>query len=244
MISPAAGDALPAAPPGQASTPGGLAAVLFDMDGLLVDSEPLWFETECAIMARMGSPWTRADQEALIGGSLTHSVGYMRAAAARPAPPGVVARWMVEDMAARVRERGVPLKPGAAPLLAEVAAAGLPSALVTSAERPVMAAVLAVTGLAFTVTICGGDVTRNKPDPEPYRRAAGLLGADPRRCVALDDSPSGVASAEGAGCAVVAVPSVPLAAQPGRVVVESLAAVSLAALRKIVADQHPLTGKS
>jgi HAD superfamily hydrolase (TIGR01509 family) len=204
------------------------------MDGLLVDSEPLWFETERAIMARMGGTWTRADQEHLIGGALAHSIGYLRAAAARPAPAAVVARWMVEGMAALVRERGLPLKPGAAALLAEVAAAGLPAALVTSAERPVMAAVLDVTGLTFAATVCGGDVSRAKPHPEPYLRAAELLGASPARCAALDDSPTGVASAEAAGCAVVAVPSVPIPARPGREVAGSLAEVDLATLRRIV----------
>lgn len=234
----------PAAPPPPGSPLSGLQAVLFDMDGLLVDSEPLWFEVERTIMARMGGTWTRADQEYLLGGSLTHSVGYLRAAAARPAPPEVVARWMVEGMAALVRERGVPLKPGAAPLLAEIAAAGLPTALVTSSERPIMTAVLETTGVPFTVTVCGGDVTRNKPDPEPYRLAARRLGADPRRCVALDDSPTGVASAETAGCAVVAVPSVPLPARPGRVVVASLTELSLTCLREMISVRYRATGKS
>lgn len=235
MSTPQTGGTASAAPPLPGSPAGVLQAVLFDMDGLLVDSEPLWFETEKMIMARMGGPWTKADQERLIGGSLAHSVGYMRAAAARPAPPEVVGRWMVDGMAALVSERGVPLKPGAAALLAEITAAGLPAALVTSAERPVMTAVLETTGLTFAVTVCGSDVTRNKPDPEPYRQAARMLGADPGRCVALDDSPSGVASAEGAGCAVVAVPSVPLPPKPGRMVVASLAEVNVAVLRKIVA---------
>lgn len=248
MSNPACDGAVPAAPPGappRRRTAGhDLQAVLFDMDGLLVDSEPMWFETERAVMARMGGTWTQADQEHLLGGSMPHSVGYMRAVAPRPAPPEVVARWLVDGMAALIRERGVPLKPGARRLLAEVAAAGVPTALVTSSERAIMSAVLAATGLPFTVTVCGSDVTRNKPDPEPYRRAVQLLGAEPGRCVALDDSPAGVASAEGAGCAVVAVPSVPLPGREGRRVVGSLTEVTLASLREMIAARFPVTGKS
>ena len=99
--------------------------------------------------------------------------------------------------------------PERAELLAEVAAAGIPHALVTSAEREIMDAVLRGIGVHFPATVCAADVTRGKPDPEPYLRAAALLAAEPRRCVALEDSPNGVASAHAAGCAVIAVPSVP-----------------------------------
>lgn len=229
------GDAEAAAPPpSQPGQAGGLQAVLFDMDGLLVDSEPLWFETECMVMGRMGGGWTQADQEHLIGGSLVHSVGYMLGKAPRPAGPEEVGRWLIEGMAELVRARGVPFKPGAERLLAEVAAAGIPQALVTSAERMIMEAVLEVTGLAVTVTVCGEDVSHRKPHPEPYQRAAALLGAEPQRCAALDDSPTGVASAAAAGCAVVAVPSVPVPPWPGLLTVESLAELSLARLHALI----------
>ena len=233
-----------AAVPPQRSAPGGLQAVLFDMDGLLVDSEPLWFENERIVMARMGSGWTRADQEHLIGGSLSHSVGYMAAKAARPAAPEVIGRWMVEGMAALIRERGVPLKPGAGALLAGLAAAGIPAALVTSAERAVMEAAIEVTGLRMAVTVCAGDVTHSKPDPEPYQLAAARLGAEPARCVALDDSPTGVASAEAAGCAVVAVPSIPMPDRPGRTVVSALTDLDLPRLQEIIANRYGVTGES
>jgi beta-phosphoglucomutase-like phosphatase (HAD superfamily) len=99
-----------------------------------------------------------------------------------------------------------------------------------------MEAVLLQLGISFTATVCANDVTRGKPDPEPYLRAASLLGADPRQCVALEDSPNGVASAEAAGCRMVAVPSlVPIASQPGRIVAASLSQVDLALLRDLVA---------
>ena len=209
-----------------------LRAVLFDMDGLLVDSEPLWFEAERSVMARLGGPWTPADQLALIGGSLAHSVAYMRARAVRPAEPEQIGRWLLDGMADLVARNGVRLMPGVAGLLAELAAAGIRCALVTSAQRQIMDAVSDSTGLTFAVTICAEDVRRGKPDPEPYLRAAALLGEAPARCVVLEDSPRGVAAAQAAGCPVIAVPSVPLPAGLIVAVVPTLCEIDLAALRK------------
>src|SRR6516162_1234857 len=152
-----------------------LRAVLFDMDGLLVDSEPLWFEAERSVMARLGGSWAAADQRELIGGSLAHTVGYMRSRARRQVPPGQIASWLLGTMTELVTTAPVPLMPGAAELLASLDAAGIPRGLVTSAQRQIMAAVLASTGLAFAITVCGEDVHAVKPGPEPYRRAAALL---------------------------------------------------------------------
>jgi HAD superfamily hydrolase (TIGR01509 family) len=199
------------------------AAVLFDMDGLLIDSEPLWLRAETAVMARLGAGWTEADQEALLGGSLVRTVRYLLGKATRPQPPEVVASWLMSDIEDRVRRDGVPLRPGARALLAAVAEAGLPRALVTSSERGFMDEVLASTGLRFDVTVCSDDVSATKPDPEPYLLAAKLLAADPAQCAALEDSPNGVASAQAAGCRVFAVPSLlPIPPAPGRTVVRSL----------------------
>jgi HAD superfamily hydrolase (TIGR01509 family) len=213
-----------------------LAAVLFDMDGLSVDTEPMWLETETEVMARLGAPWTPEDQHALLGGSMERTVGYLLAKATRPAPPETVERWMMEGMMDLVRAGRTVVRPGVRELLAEVAAAGLPHALVTSSQRAFAEAVLDATGITFPVTVCAEDVTAGKPDPEPYLLAVKLLDAEPGRCVALEDSPNGVASAAAAGCRVLAVPSlVPIPPAPGRVVVASLAGVRLASLRAIVA---------
>jgi HAD superfamily hydrolase (TIGR01509 family) len=193
------------------------------MDGLLVDSEPLWLEAETAVMTRLGAAWTKADQAELLGGSLKRTVRYLLAKASKPAPPSQVAEWLMSGVAGLVRTRGVPVQPGARELLAQVAAAGLPHALVTSSERRFMEAVLASTGMRFDVLVCAEDVAATKPDPEPYLLAAKLLDVDPGRCFALEDSPNGVASAEAAGCRVIAVPSlVPIEPAPGRTVVCSL----------------------
>ena len=206
------------------------------MDGLLVDTEPLWFETEAEVMDRLGAPWTRQDQEQLLGGSMDNTVGYLLARAARPVPPAEVARWMMDGMLRRAAEGRVIVRPGARELLEAVAAAGIPYALVTGSQRPFAVAVLASTGFRFPVTVTGDDVTRTKPDPEPYLLAAKLLDADPEQCVALEDSPSGVASATSAGCLVVAVPTLlPIPPAARRLVVPSLSEIKLATLRALAA---------
>jgi len=196
------------------------------MDGLLIDSEPLWLEAERSVLARLApeaSSWTESDQSALLGGSLNRTVSYLLALATRPVPPEVVGEWLMAGVCDRVRRDGVPLCPGARELLASVEAAGLPRALVTSSERRFMDTVLARTGMRFDVLVCAEDVSATKPDPEPYLLAAKLLAVDPARCFALEDSPNGVASAQAAGCRVIAVPSLaPIEAAPGLMVVRSL----------------------
>jgi HAD superfamily hydrolase (TIGR01509 family) len=215
-----------------------LQAVLFDMDGLLVDTEPLWFEVEQSVMARLGGEWTEQDQRALVGGSLRTSVGYLLGRASRPASRDQVAGWLIDGMASLLAEREVAVLPGALDLLAEVRAAGIPTALVTSSERIIMEAVLgslATHDITFELTVCGADVANPKPHPEPYQRAAALLGADPRFCVALEDSPNGIAAAQAAGCVTIAVPGIaPVRPRPGLAVVASLADLNLASMRSMV----------
>ncbi len=211
-----------------------LQAVLFDMDGLLVDTEPLWFEIESEVMTRLGGDWSEADQAKLVGGSLQTTLDYLLGKASRPVSREELARWMLDGMVSRLNRAPVRLRPGARDLLTEVQAAGVSHALVTSSERMIMDGVLRGTGLRFPVTVCAEDVTRIKPDPEPYLLATKLLAADPARSVVLEDSPNGVAAAEAAGCRVIAVPNVaPVPRAPGRVVVASLAEVSLARLREL-----------
>jgi len=228
--------------PGGAMTEGGtLQAVLFDMDGLIVDSEPLWFEVERTVMARLGGSWTAADQAALVGGSLHRSVGYLLDRAVRPASWAEVADWLIGGMARLLAEREITVMAGAIELIAQVRTAGIPYALVTSSERVIMDAVLAGLarlGVTFPVTICGADVRNTKPHPEPYHLAAALLDADPRFCVALEDSPTGVAAAEAAGCATVAVPGLTqIPDRPGRLVARSLAEIDLVTLHHLVAGR-------
>jgi len=206
------------------------------MDGLLVDSEPLWLETEIEVTERLGGePWTSADQKQLLGGSLQRTVRYLLSRATRPVSPETVAAWIMDDIVARIGAKGAPVKPGARELHAALRAAEVPVGLVTSSQRRVMRAVLDTNAFDFDITVCAEDVTVTKPDPEPYQLAAKLLGAEPGRCVVLEDSPNGVAAGEGAGCPVIAVPSfVPVPPAPGRRVVASLLEVDLALLRGLV----------
>jgi HAD superfamily hydrolase (TIGR01509 family) len=156
--------------------------------------------------------------------------------------PAQVAAWLMEAMLVRAAAGRVTIRPGARALLAEVGAAGVPYALVTSSEREFARAVLDCTGFRFPVVVTGDDVSAHKPDPEPYLLAARLLGADPRRCVALEDSPNGVASAGAAGCVVIAVPSLlPIGPAPRRVVKSSLTGVNMDELR-LLAGRMGITG--
>ena len=219
-----------------------LQAVLFDMDGLLVDTEPLWFEIESEVMARLGGDWSPADQAKLVGGSLQTTLDYLLGKATRPVSRERLARWMLDGMVSRLNRSRVRPRPGAFDLLAEVQTAGVPYALVTSSERVIMEGVLRATGLRFPVTVCAEDVTRIKPDPEPYLLATKLLGADPASSVVLEDSPNGVTAAEAAGCRVIAVPNVaPVPPAPGRVIVDSLTEVSLARLAELAGGAAALS---
>lgn len=218
-------------------------AVFFDMDGLLIDSEPLWLEVETEIMARLGGDWAGADKSCLVGGSMERTVSYMLELAERPVPPAQVSAWLLDCMTARVRRAaangGVRVMPGARELLAELTSSGVPRALVTSSDRLVMDEILtgigAADGKVFATTVCAQDVRRTKPDPEPYLTAARRLGVDPARCVVLEDSINGVIAGEAAGCVTVAVPAVvPVPQAPGRTVVSSLREVDLTVLRGLV----------
>jgi HAD superfamily hydrolase (TIGR01509 family) len=217
-----------------------LQAVMFDMDGLLVDSEPLWFRAEGAVMARLGGSWSPADQHMLVGGSMPSTVKYLLSKGTGTAEPAAVARWLTEGMVNLIRSGPLPVLPGAVDLVAEAVTAGLPYALVTSSEPAVMDAVLARLPVQFPVTVCAADVAHAKPDPEGYLLAAAKLGTDPRRCIALEDSPNGVAAAEAAGYRTVAVPGVvPVPVRPGRVVLETLAGMTLGKLAALTGFAAP-----
>ncbi|GII82011.1 phosphoglycolate phosphatase [Sphaerisporangium siamense] len=212
-------------------------AVFFDMDGLLVDTEKLWFQVESDVMRRLGAAWTQADQENLVGGSMPATVAYMLRVAGSDRDPAEIEAWMLDGVLALLAE-GFDVMPGALELLGEIRAAGVPTGLVTSSARLMADAVLNGVGREhFDIVVTGDDVRNFKPAPEPYLLAAERVGVPPARCVALEDSPNGVAAATAAGCAVVAVPSVvPVPPAPRRLVVESLKQVDVAALRALAAS--------
>ncbi|MEV5572009.1 HAD family phosphatase [Spirillospora sp. NPDC052269] len=211
-------------------------AVLFDMDGTLIDSERLWFEVESEVMELLGGVWTHADQEHLVGGNLAIASAYMVERSGSDVPAEEVGRRLLDGMIELMRTN-VPLLPGAKELLTEVRAEGLPSALVTSSHRALLEPALDGIGRDhFDLTLAGDEVSRTKPDPEPYLTACARLGVEPARCVVLEDSPSGLASAEAAGCRTIAVPGViALGEAPGRTVVTSLTEVDVPFLRSLFA---------
>ncbi len=209
-------------------------AVLFDMDGLLVDTEPMWFAAESSLAAELGAELTKEHAPALVGGPLEHTLAFLRELAGVEVGLPELEVRLLGKLEEQLRS-GVRMRPGAKELLTEVTAAGVPCALVSASYRRIMAAVLASVGSHyFAVTVAGDEVARTKPDPEPYLTAAARLGLAAADCVVLEDSPPGVAAGQAAGAFVVAVPSVaPIPPAPGRLVVPSLEAVDLAGLRAL-----------
>src|SRR5262249_22460951 len=158
------------------------------------NTEPLWFEVEHEVMARLGGHWTVQDQQAIVGGSLHRSVDYMLNRETRPTSHDEVADWLISGMGDLLAEPEASLMTGTIDLLTQARKAGIPQILVTSSEQVTVDAVLtsrAKHDIAFTATVCGADVREPKPDPEPYLLAAARIGAAPGACVAIDDSPNG-----------------------------------------------------
>jgi len=210
------------------------AAVLWDMDGTLVDTEPYWIECEHELVAEFGGTWTDADAHSLIGFDLLDAAHELRSRGGVSLEPVAIVERLLDGVIARVEQR-LPWRPGAAELLAECVAAGVPCALVTMSWRRFAAAVIAAAPPgSFTVSITGDEVRRGKPDPEPYLAAAAALGVEPSACVAIEDSPTGVASALAAGCATLGIPHVVALTATTRLdVVDSLVGLGLPALRRL-----------
>jgi HAD superfamily hydrolase (TIGR01509 family) len=211
-----------------------LAAVLWDMDGTLVDTEPYWIASEFALVAEHGGTWSDADAHSLVGFDLLDAANVLRDRGGVRLSAVETVEWLLESVIARVRER-LPWRPGAPELLAECVAAGVPCAMVTMSWRSLASAVIeAAPPGSFVASITGDEVTSGKPDPEPYQAAAQALGVAPGACVAIEDSPTGVASALAAGCATLGVPHVvPIPAASGLTLVDSLTDVDVAFLRRV-----------
>ena len=198
-------------------------AVLWDMDGTLVDTEPYWIEEETVLVTEYGGSWTEEDAHSLVGNELITSANYIRDVGGVPLPAEEIIDRLLERVILRVQEH-MPWRPGARELLAELRAQGVPCALVTMSYQSLAQAVVAtLPDDSFRTVVAGDDVTHGKPHPEPYLTAAERLGVTPGRCVAIEDSLTGVSSAEAAGVPVLAVEHlVPIPPAAGRTVVTTL----------------------
>ncbi|MBA2308597.1 MAG: HAD family phosphatase [Pseudonocardiales bacterium] len=210
------------------------AAVLWDMDGTLVDSERLWDVSLAELAVSLGGQLSPSTRTAMVGTDMATTLRMMFDEVGREATPAAVAAAWDEltERTARLFATDIPWLPGAAAALADVCTAGLPAALVTSTTRDLTELALDTIGRQFfDATVCGDEVRHTKPHPEPYLRAAALLGVDAADCVAVEDSPNGATSAEAAGCTVVVVASeVSVPDGPRRIAVPSLVGVGSAEL--------------
>jgi HAD superfamily hydrolase (TIGR01509 family) len=214
-----------------------LQAVLWDMDGTLVDTEPVWARVQIDLLTSLGATWTVEDAMRLVGSDLADAVQVWMGAL----PEGVISAEELADRmfgeVVRSLKEDVVLRPGALELLQALRAAGVPCALVSASYRVMIDAVLSHLGPdLFDVVVAGDEVRNGKPHPEPYLTAAQELDVDPADCVVIEDSPGGTASGTAAGAFVVAVPQwVTIPEAPRRLVLESLAGVTPDMLRELLA---------
>ncbi|NKY51707.1 HAD family hydrolase [Nocardia vermiculata] len=186
-----------------------MAAVLWDMDGTLLDSEKLWDIAVRELAVELGGRMTDVLRHALIGADGPSALRILFEGLGLEQDPGAMTaagQWL-EVRVAELMTGPVPWRPGAAEALAVLRAAGVPAALVTNTTRSLTELCLETLGReTFDVSVCGDEVDRGKPAPDPYLRAAALLGVDPGDCVAVEDSPTGSTAALAAGCRVLVVP--------------------------------------
>jgi HAD superfamily hydrolase (TIGR01509 family) len=206
-------------------------AVLWDMDGTLVDTEPYWIQSEHEVVAKHGGTWSDELAMNVVGFDLLDAGRYIREHSGIDLEPADIVEQLLDRVVRRVEE-AVPWRPGAVELLTDLRDHGVRCALVTMSYRRFVDPILA--GLpagAFEAVVTGDGVTQGKPHPEPYLKAAALLGVDPARTLAIEDSNTGTRSAEAAGCTVLVVPNhVPVLEGERRVFVDSLVGLTAGTL--------------
>ena len=206
-------------------------AVLWDMDGTLVDTEPYWIATEAAMAEKYDAAWSHADAMNLVGSDLIDSGRYIKRVMKLDHTPEEIVEELLDGVVALVQDE-VPWRPGAVELLTSLTAAGVRCGLVTMSYQRFVAPILAhLPPETFRVVVTGDQVEFGKPHPEPYLTAAAALGVPPAECLAIEDSNTGAKSAEEAGCLVLVVENhVPVLDGPRRVFRDSLAGLTVAEL--------------
>ena len=208
--------------------------IFFDMDGLLVDTEPYWLQTERELMAEFGVHWQSQDQLFCLGGPMEKVGRYMSDLAESKQSP----EWFASELIDRMAEKFTLISPmpGISQLLSEISKNHIPAALVSASPRRLVDAVLAsIPNHPFALSISADDVVRGKPHPDPYLKAATLLQVAIEHSLILEDSPTGVTAARASEAWVVAVPHIaPIAPAQRSVVIETLAGSSVTSLWNLV----------
>lgn len=210
-------------------------AVLFDMDGTIIDSEPYWMASEQALAAEHNGIWTANDGLDIIGMDLDESSKVIKERANIPLEPEEIKNRLTNDVQSKLA-KVVPWRPGAQELLLELRRRNVKTALVTMAlHRMAQQVVDAIPFNAFDVIVAGDDVTRGKPHPEAYEKAAALLGYETSKCIAFEDSITGLTSAEAAGTYAIGIPNIiEIPQKPGRIIWPTLEGVTFKQLRKLI----------
>ena len=220
-----------------------LQAALWDFDGTLVDTEPLWIDAEFELIGQLGGHWSVEHARQLVGNSLLDSAAYILNVIGRhDLTPAWVVDQLINYVIRRLSTAPMPWRPGALELLNAFGAAGVPCALVSASYRILLdAALTQLPPDTFQVTVAGDEVDQGKPHPEPYTRACQALNVDARRCVVFEDSETGARSGNASGAFVIAVPHhVPIPPAPRRTRVKSLADLDLAAVHRLLEQADDL----
>ena len=212
-------------------------AVFFDMDGLMVDSEPEWLLSEREVTAPFGYSWLEVDQVACLGGPLTKVGQYMFEKCGYQESPQFFTQTLIDTQVARMRGN-TPTMPGALELLRELQLNGIKTALVSASPRNIVDAVLDNLGHdLFPFSISSDDVMRTKPDPECYQKAASMSGTNIVNCLVLEDSITGMNAATASGAYLIAVPHLVSVVESERVrVIHSLEQLSFSQLFDLHSD--------
>jgi HAD superfamily hydrolase (TIGR01509 family) len=210
------------------------AAVLWDMDGTLVDSEHYWLSSEKSLAEAHNATWTEQDGHDLIGNSLYESSKIIKAKIGSEMDTEAIVQHLTDSVVAKLKVE-IPWRPGAQELLRELKRKKIKTALVTmSLHRMAAEVVNKIPFDAFDVIIGGDDVARGKPFPDPYLKAAEALGVRPEDCVAFEDSNTGLRSAEAAGTKAIGVPNfIEIPMIPGRILWPTLEGVRVKDLQKL-----------
>lgn len=210
------------------------AAVLWDMDGTLVDTEPYWIAAEAPLVQEYGGAWTHEDALRLVGLGLDTSARILQDAGVRLSVDEIIST-LTARVVAMCAEKGVPFRPGALELLRDLRAAGIATGLVTMSMRTMALSIIDLIEFeAFDVVVAGDDAHRPKPFPDPYLQAAEALGVDIADTVAIEDSPNGLSAAIASGAVSLAVPNIlPLDGLGAHVVWPTLAGRTAADLAEL-----------